>query len=125
MSTHPSQSKSIRAQLLRDMKSGEYADCERLPRESVLAEKLGIDVLTIINIENFRGNPKFEVLYPLVTTLRIPPDRIFYPKTDSMADSKQQLFWELHSLRDKEALELLPVILCLADIVRKPGAENL
>ena len=47
--------------------------------QASLAEKLGIDVRTIINIENFRGNPKFEVLYPLVTTLRIPADRIFYP----------------------------------------------
>ena len=52
--------------------------------QASLAEKLGIDVRTIINIENFRGNPKFEVLYPLVTTLRIPADRIFYPETDSM-----------------------------------------
>ena len=59
MSTHPSQSKSIRAQLLRDMKSGEYADCERLPRESVLAEKLGIsrtqlrDILASLEREGF------------------------------------------------------------------------
>mgnify|MGYP002792902599 CR=1 FL=1 len=36
--------------------------------QASLAEKLGIDVRTIINIENFRGNPKFEVLYPLITT---------------------------------------------------------
>ena len=42
MSTQPTQSKTIRAQLLSDMKDGAYADCERLPRESVLAEKLGI-----------------------------------------------------------------------------------
>jgi hypothetical protein len=42
-----------------------------------------------------------------------------------MGDSKQQLFWELHSLSEKEALELLPVIRCLADMVRKHGAENL
>ena len=78
--------------------------------QASLAEKLGIDVRTIINIENFRGNPKFEVLYPLVTTLRIPADRIFYP--------------ELHSLSEKEALELLPVIRCLAEMMRKHGSEN-
>ncbi len=92
--------------------------------QASLAEKLGIDVRTIINIENFRGNPKFEVLYPLVTTLRIPADRIFYPETDSTGNSKQQLFWELHSLSEKEALELLPVIRCLAEMVRKHGSEN-
>ena len=42
MSSQPTQSKTIRAQLLSAMREGEYAACERLPRESVLAEKLGI-----------------------------------------------------------------------------------
>ena len=55
--------------------------------QASLAEKLGIDVRTIINIENFRGNPKFEVLYPLITTLRIPADRIFYPGSDAIGDA--------------------------------------
>ena len=42
MSSQPTQSKTIRAQLLSAMKDGEYANRERLPRESVLAEKLWI-----------------------------------------------------------------------------------
>ena len=42
MSGQPMQTKTIRSQLLADMKDGAYADCERLPRESVLAEKMGI-----------------------------------------------------------------------------------
>ena len=42
MSEQPMQSKTIRSQLLADMKDGAYATCSRLPRESVLAEKLGI-----------------------------------------------------------------------------------
>ena len=42
MSSQLTQSKTIRAQLLASMKSGEYASSERLPRESVLSERLGI-----------------------------------------------------------------------------------
>ena len=42
MSSQPSQAKTIRSQLLSAMRSGDYADCARLPRETVLAEKLGI-----------------------------------------------------------------------------------
>ena len=42
MNSKPTQSKSIRAQLLTAMREGEYAHCDRLPRESVLSEKLGI-----------------------------------------------------------------------------------
>ena len=59
MSTQPSQAKTIRLQLLSDMKEGAYADCERLPRESVLAEKLGIsrtqlrDILASLEREGF------------------------------------------------------------------------
>ena len=41
MSGQPAQTKTIRSQLLADMKDGAYASCERLPRESILAEKLG------------------------------------------------------------------------------------
>ena len=59
MSTQLPQAKTIRAQLLADMKTGAYASCERLPRESVLAEKLGIsrtqlrDILASLEREGF------------------------------------------------------------------------
>ena len=32
-----------------------------------LAEDLGLDTRTVLNIEAGRGNPKFEVLYPMIT----------------------------------------------------------
>lgn len=59
MSNQHDQVKTIRAQLLFAMKDGEYAQCERLPRESVLSEKLGIsrtqlrDVLAALEREGF------------------------------------------------------------------------
>lgn len=59
MSSQPTQSKTIRTQLLADMKDGAYAACERLPRESVLAETLGIsrtqlrDILASLEREGF------------------------------------------------------------------------
>lgn len=59
MSDQLNQSKSIRAQLLTSMQTGEYSTCERLPRESVLAELLGIsrtqlrDILASLEREGF------------------------------------------------------------------------
>ncbi|MCI8910588.1 MAG: GntR family transcriptional regulator [Oscillibacter sp.] len=59
MSSQPMQSKTIRAQLLSDMREGAYASCSRLPRESVLAEMLGIsrtqlrDILASLEREGF------------------------------------------------------------------------
>ena len=59
MSSQSAQAKTIRAQLLSSMKEGEYANCERLPRESVLSEKMGIsrtqlrDILASLEREGF------------------------------------------------------------------------
>ena len=59
MSDQLNQTKSIRAQLLTSMQSGEYSTCERLPRESVLSELLGIsrtqlrDILASLEREGF------------------------------------------------------------------------
>ena len=59
MCTHLDPSRTIRAQLLSDMRKGIYASVPRLPRESVLAEKLGIsrtqlrDILASLEREGF------------------------------------------------------------------------
>ncbi len=52
-------SNMIRLKLLRELKNGQYADCDRLPRETVLAEEFGIsrnhlrDVLAQLEREGF------------------------------------------------------------------------
>lgn len=59
MTTQPTQNRTIRTQLLSDMREGIYAESERLPRESVLAETLGIsrtqlrDILASLEREGF------------------------------------------------------------------------
>lgn len=59
MDSQPVQSKTIRDRLITAMRSGEYAACERLPRENVLAERLGIsrtqlrDILSSLEREGF------------------------------------------------------------------------
>lgn len=59
MSGQLPQSKTIRTQLLAAMRDGVYADCSRLPRESALAERMGIsrtqlrDVLASLEREGF------------------------------------------------------------------------
>lgn len=59
MSNPSSQTKTIRSQLLYDMRSGVYSSGDRLPRESVLSETLGIsrtqlrDILASLEREGF------------------------------------------------------------------------
>ncbi len=56
-----------------------------------VAELADIDVRTVLNIENFKGNPKFEVLYPLIRALHIDAQSIFYPEQGNQTPLKSQL----------------------------------
>ena len=51
--------------------------------QSQVAEAANIDVRTVLNIENYKGNPKMEVLYPLVRVLKMDSREIFYPANSS------------------------------------------
>lgn len=45
-----------------------------------VAEAADIDVRTVLNIENYKGNPKLEVLFPLVRALKMDSREIFHPE---------------------------------------------
>ncbi|MGN0410688.1 MAG: helix-turn-helix transcriptional regulator [Candidatus Fimousia sp.] len=83
-----------------------------------LAEILNLDQRTILNIEAGRGNPKFEVLYPLITYLKIPSDRIFYPNKENQSPSLQKLLATLNDCTEQEAHDLLPMIRYILDLLR-------
>ncbi len=84
-----------------------------------LAEILNLDQRTILNIEAGRGNPKFEVLYPLITYLKIPADKIFYPGVGNPTPELQKLLTSLSDCSEQEAEELFPLIHDLLKILRK------
>ena len=84
-----------------------------------LAEILNLDQRTIINIESGRGNPKFEKLFPLITYLKIPADRIFYPEATQDGVNKQKLLLAVNSCSESEAGDILPMIKYLLELIRK------
>lgn len=86
-----------------------------------LAEILGFDSRTILNIENGRGNPKFEKLYPLVRHLNISADRIFYPESVTPQPNLQKLFIMLNDCTEQEVAELLPAVHYLLAADEKTG----
>ena len=89
-----------------------------------LAEQLQIDERTVLNIENYRGNPEMKNLYPLIRTLNIDPWEIFYPELEQEKLSFRQLRIELKECSDCEIAALLPVIQAALTIV-KSKRENL
>lgn len=84
-----------------------------------LAEQLGLDTRTILNIEAGRGNPKFEILYPLITYLKIPADTIFYPSNEIEQPNLQQLLTTLKDCTDQDADALLPMVRYMLNLLRK------
>lgn len=56
------------------------ARCARGLTQNEVADRIEVDVRTVLNIENHKGNPKLDVLYPLVRTLEIDPMELFYPE---------------------------------------------
>ena len=84
-----------------------------------LAENLGLDTRTILNIEAGRGNPKFEKLYPLVTYLKIPADKIFDPAYKEETPNLQKLLALQKDCTEQEAADLIPMIRYLLGLLRK------
>lgn len=92
--------------------------------QAALAEQIGCDERTILNIENDRGNPKFEVLCQIIAYLHIPADRIFHPDTATDGVKKQKLLLMLQECDEQEAAEILPAIEYLLALIHKRGSSN-
>ena len=73
------------------------------------AEVCSIDSRTILNIENYRGNPKMQVLFPLVRRLQIDPRELFYPESEQESPSISQLQILIRDCTEQEAAALIPV----------------
>lgn len=56
-----------------------------------VADMADIDVRAVMNIENYKANPKMEVLYPLIRALRIDARTIFNPELQRETPALQQL----------------------------------
>lgn len=77
--------------------------------QASVAERVAIDSRTIINIENYNGNPKMEVLFPLIRALHIDPWEIFYPKLNNQCAAFRHLQILLKDCDNEEIETLLPI----------------
>ena len=73
---------------------------------------------TILNIENYNGNPKMEVLFPLIRTLKIDPWPIFYPELDGQNASFRQMQLLLKECSEEEIEALLPICKAALSVLR-------
>lgn len=78
--------------------------------QEALAERIGVCKRTIMDIENNTGNPKFEILYPLVRELNLPLYQVFYPEVEENLELKNVLIQELSSCSEYEMRIILSVV---------------
>lgn len=74
-----------------------------------VAEEAGIDSRTVMNIENYHGNPKMAVLFPLLRVLKIDPWEVFYPELKNDNFAIHQLFLIFEECSEEEIKTVLPV----------------
>lgn len=90
-----------------------------------VAERIGIDQRTVLNIENGNGNPKMEILYPLVRTLEVDPWEIFYSELENDNESLRKLQIMLKDCSNDEIAILLPIIDAAIAAVKGKGRDSL
>lgn len=78
--------------------------------QEALAERIGVCKRTIIDIENSVGNPKFEILYPLVRELNLPLTQVFYPEIMENIKFKELLLQEVDNCTEYEIKIILSVV---------------
>ncbi len=107
----PDYSKNLGESVFRNRKRMKMTQAE-------LAERAGVTEQTIRKIEHGEGNPQLEVLYALITTLKIDPAEIFYPLAVPDNTSRKQLEMLLADCSSEQIRELLPVIEAALGIVK-------
>lgn len=90
--------------------------------QSEVAESIDVDVRTVLNIENSKGNPKMEVLYPLVRVLKIDAKEIFYPEMQRGSPSISQLRLLIEDCSEEEAATMIPVLKSVLAALRDKNA---
>jgi len=90
--------------------------------QNEVAENADVDVRTVLNIENYKGNPKMEVLYPLVRTLRIDAREIFYPEIHRDSPELRRLRLLIEECTEEEAAAIIPVLESVLAALRDKNA---
>lgn len=87
--------------------------------QTQVADRVDIDARTVLNIENYKGNPKMEVLFPLIRVLKIDSNEIFYPELHRDTTALRQLRLMIEECSEEEARALIPVVQSVTAVFRK------
>ena len=90
--------------------------------QNEVSDSIDVDARTIINIENYKGNPKLEVLYPLIRALKIDAREIFYPEMQRESPALRRLRLLVEDCSEEEAATVIPVLQSVVSALRDKNA---
>ena len=90
--------------------------------QNEVADLADVDVRTVLNIENYKGNPQMEVLYPLVRALKIDAREIFNPEIRRESPALRQLRVMIEECSEEEAAAIIPVFQSVLTALRDKNA---
>ena len=88
-----------------------------------VAERIQADERTILNIEHYKGNPKMEILWPLLRALSIDANTVFYPERTHDDSDMMRLQMLLSECREEELKLLLPICESVLNAFRSATAK--
>lgn len=90
--------------------------------QNKVAEIVDIDSCTILNIENYKGNPKMEVLYLLIRALKIDAREIFNPEMQRESPAICKLRFLVEECSEDEAATMIPIFQVVLAALRSKNA---
>ncbi len=91
--------------------------------QNEVANAIDVDVRTVINIENYKGNPKMEVLYPLIRTLNIDAREIFNPEMLRQSPALRHLRVMVEECNEQEAEAMIPIFTSVLAVLRSKNGR--
>ena len=86
--------------------------------QSEVANAIGKDVRTVLNIENYKGNPKMEVLYPLIRALNIDAREVFNPEIQRDTPALRQLRLLVEECSEDDAEALVSILQTILKVIK-------
>ena len=97
---------------MNDMSISEYS---RILGDSI---KTAREAESLTQAENYHGNPKMQVLYPLIRTLGIDANEIFYSRESKSSTKLHKLELLLADCSEEEMEALIPVCESVVSAIR-------
>lgn len=90
-----------------------------------VADRIQADERTILNIEHYKGNPKMEILWPLLRALGIDANTVFYPEKALKSNDMVRFQILLSDCSEDELQLLLPICESVLDAFRSAQGKKI